>query len=275
MNSVTKTIYCDDLTLSILRGRDYVPLANTTLNEKFNINKDIKTTIEAPTLKYFAIGNGNNKTVDSEDNLALYHGNHRCIDGALFNHIPFIVRRTDLDLSDGDRMNYRLRKVATIDNVEYAFYYLKVIPEDVIRNQLLKITNEDGSLPKIETFNTNDSSILNPVQTDNHRLVEEFGTEYITNSDQVDIELNLNELREIKNALTILGYTDNENIINEIALCSGSDMVSMVDFSVEVAYSQIMFFVDVDYDIQILLGEGEEGLFRQVEVGGMNALTVN
>lgn len=275
MNLVTKTIYYDDMILAHFRGKSFEPLPNTTLNEKFNINKDITSEIENPTLKYFAIGNGNAKVIDSEESLSLYHGNHSVIDGALFNHIPFVVRRLDLDLTTEEKRNYRLRKVISIENINYVAYYLKVIPDDSVRNQLLKITTDDSSLPKIETFNTNNSSILNPVSGSTSRLVSEFGTEYITNSDQIDIELTINELRDIKNGLAILGYNDDDSIINEIALCSGTDIVNMSDFSTEVAYSQVMFFVDTDFDLQLMLAANEEGLFRQVEVGGMNALTLN
>lgn len=275
MNLVTKTIYFDTVVLSHLREKNFKPLANTTLNEKFNINKDILMELSTPTLKYFAIGNGNIETMDSETNMKLYHGNHRCIDAALYNHIPFVLRKEDEDLGSNERKNYRLRKRISINNEWYIAYYLKVIPDDMVLNQIIKITQETDTMPKIETFNTNDSSLLNPNIYDNNiseLLVD--NTEFITNSDQISLILTIEELNEIKEAMRILSIPQNEMVINEIALCSGTDVVDLNTYDIEVAYCQILLFVDTDYDIQLMLANDTE-FFRQVEIGGMQALMLN
>lgn len=275
MNLVTKTVYYDNLILSHFREKSFKPLANTTLNEKFNINKTITQEVDTPTLKYYALGNGNLKTIDSESNLKLYHGNHRSIDGALFNHIPFILRKETEDIGINERRNYRLRKTMTIDNIEYVAYYLKIIPGDMVENQTLKITQENDTMPKVEVFNTNDSSILNPTPSDTPTIeLLSDSTEYIVNSDQVSITLTVEELQEINDALDILGYSDKERVFNELALCSGTDIVSLTDYSLEVAYCQVMFFVDIDYDIQLLL-DTETEFYRQIEIGGMAPLMLN
>ena len=272
MNLVTKTIYYDTLILSHFRNKNFKPLPNTTLNEKFSINKDLTIEVETPTLKYFAIGNGNLKTIDAEENMKLYHGNHRCIDAALFNHIPFVLRKEGEDIDIDARKKYRLRKYMTINNENYIAYYLKVIPDDMIQNQIIKITQETDTMPKIEPFNTNDSTLLNPEPYANTitEIINNY-TEFVTNSDQISLILTVEEMTEVKNAMLILNIPIEDRIINEICLCSGTDIVDLSTYEVEVAYSQVMFFLDVDYDIQLLLSNNEE-FFRQVEIGGMQAL---
>lgn len=272
MNLVTKTVYYDTLVLSHFRDKNFKPLSNTTLNEKFNINKDIVSEVNIPTLSYFAIGNGNIETIDAEDNMKLYHGNHRCIDAALFNHIPFVLRKEFEDINSNERKKYRLRKRITVNNENYIAYYLKVIEDDMVVNQIIKITQETDTMPKIEPFNTNDSTLLNP-EPYNNRVTDILNnyTEFVTNSDQISLILTIEEMIEIKNAMDILGIEANRRNINEIALCSGTDVVDLTTYEIEVAYAQVMFFLDVDYDVQILLNNEEE-FFRQVEIGGMQAL---
>lgn len=272
MNLVTKTVYYDTLVLSHFRNKSFKPLPNTSLNEKFNINKDITIEVETPTLKYFTIGNGNLKTMDAEDNMKLYHGNHRCIDAALFNHIPFVIRKEDEDIDVNDRKKYRIRKHISIDNKRYVAYYLKLIPDDMIQNQIIKITQETDTMPKIEPFNTNDSTLLNPEPYANTvaEITNNY-TEFVTNSDQISLILTIEEMLEVKNAMILLSIPESDRVINEIALCSGTDVVDLSTYEVEVAYSQVMFFLDVDYDVQLLLNNDEE-FFRQVEIGGMQAL---
>lgn len=271
MNLVVKTVYFDDLILSHFRNKKYTPLPNTTLNEKFNINKNIISEIDKPTLNYYCIGNGNVRVIDSEVNMELYHNNHRCIDGSLYNHIPFIIRLLDEDITDVQKRNYRLRKTFTIHGKDYVAYYLKVIPEDKISNQLLKITKIPNMMPKTEKFNTNDSTILNPNPNlpDVVKITDDVST-FIVNSDQVTLSLTNEEMLEVNNAMDILEIPIKDRIINEIALCSGTDVVNTKDFSIEVAHSQVMFFVDVDYDVQLILANEDE-FYRQVEIGGMQA----
>jgi len=272
MNLVTKTVYYDTLALSHFRDKNFKPLPNTTLNEKFNINKDIVSEVDIPTLSYFAIGNGNIETIDAEDSMKLYHGNHRCIDAALFNHIPFVLRKEFEDINSNERKKYRLRKRITVNNENYIAYYLKTIEDDMVVNQIIKITQETDTMPKIEPFNTNDSTLLNPEPYNNkvNEILNNY-TEFITNSDQISLILTIEEMNEIKAAMDILGIEENRRNINEIALCSGTDIVDLSTYEIEVAYAQVMFFLDVDYPIQLLLNNEEE-FFRQIEIGGMQAL---
>jgi len=274
MNSTVKTIYNIDLSLANFKRKDYKPLPNTTLNEKFNILMDIDSmNVDNPILKGYCLGNGNIKTIGQDSKTFLHYGNHRSIDGALYSHIPFLIRELDKDLGVTDKMKYRLRKEIRIDNIDYVVYYMKVIEDISITNQILNITSKDGTLPKLSVFNSNDVSILNPTPKEYTDNVTSIKDEYVTVSDQVALILTIDELNEIKNAMKIMGLDSVSTKINELAICSGVDVVNPADATVESAYSQVMLFVDLDYDIELALNE-DRGFYREIEIGGMEPISL-
>jgi len=279
MVSTVNTIYATALQLANFRGVKYTPMVNTTLNEKFDIlvdHTDIKETIHNPKLSCFAIGNGNIPSLkgDISNDSVLYHGVHKPIDGALFNHIPFILREAYKDISKFDRLKYRLRKEYILNNVKYYAYYLKVIPEDNFESKIYKIKTQDGHNPGITLFNSIDSSILAPKPITEPTDIYSNTINYISITDQARLRLDENELKEIYDAMKILGIPDDKNIINEIALCTGSDVTNPIDQSTEIINAQIALFLDVDYDINILMSEGDI-LDRTIEIGGMEPLALD
>lgn len=276
MESVVKTIYHTELMLSHIKGSTFTPLPNTTLNEKFNILEDgVNEDVPNPTLKYFCIGNGNIRTLDTDDDITLHYGNHNVIDGALYNHIPFITRKLTEDIGIDDKLLYRLRKIHVIDGIEYVAYYMKLIPDNKVSSRILKITSEYDTMPKIEEYNYNDSKILNPVPTEDTVNIEDTSTTYVTCSDQITLTLNNTEISEINNAIEVLKLNadNNNNTINEIALCTGSDFLNTSDYTMEVIKAQVMFFVDSDYDLQTLLNV-DGHIEREIEVGGMQPFSL-
>ena len=69
VRTAQKTLYATDLHLSMLAGKPYTPLTNTTLNEKFGINQEAQLPSGVyPTLKYFAIGAGGTSMINYDDN---------------------------------------------------------------------------------------------------------------------------------------------------------------------------------------------------------------
>ncbi len=272
MNLITKTVYFNDLAVANLRGKKYTPMTNTTLNEKFSILSELENTdVPNPVLKYFCLGVGNLATIDSDQDLGLYFGNHKVTDGALYQHIPFIMRLIEEDLGPDDRRKYRLRKEVSVDGLDYIAYYLKVIPDDKVDNQILMITKETDTAPKMEPYTTADASILEPIATENRYLIDDYNTKYLVNSDQITLELTYEELIDIKDAMEILNIEEPQHVLNELALVTGSDYLDMSDYSLEVINSQISFFLDIDYDIQMLIDK-EQAFSRQVEIGGMEPI---
>ena len=99
----TRTIYNLKLQTCMMFGLPYHPLPNTTLNEKFNIYpyNEIDCNYENqnyPRVNGIVIGIGGNEVVNS-DILDLKLGKHSPVDAALFEHIPFVIRPIENDLT--------------------------------------------------------------------------------------------------------------------------------------------------------------------------------
>ena len=273
MTSSTKTIWLTDLLLCKSIDSDYVPRKNTTLNEKFNvlIEDSFKLTSN-PTIKYFALGNGNMKVLPGGDDM-LYYSNHKVTDGALYNHIPFIIRETKFDLTVEEKSKYRLRKLYTINGKEYAAYFLKVIDTRNIKNQLLKIKSSEIKMPIIEILSTNNSNILEPTHREIDSPIETLGDEYVTVSNQVTLTLTTEELKEVERAMKLLSLDMISKEINEIALCTGVDQLDHTTMTNEAIKTQVAIFMDVNYNIQEAINT-ENGFYREVEIGGMQPLSL-
>lgn len=123
----TTTLLGSAAVISKLLPIDYDQQKEFTLNTHLNIvpNEDMPT---EPKLKYFGVGLGGAYNVDDGFLSAAYKPDRRNMN--LYNLIPIRCRPVDEDLSDAERMNYRLRQRATIGGKEYFLYYLKVLNFD-------------------------------------------------------------------------------------------------------------------------------------------------
>lgn len=262
----TRTIYNIKLQTCMMAGLPYTPLSNTTLNEKFNILQFSQRTyaeeslVKYPTIQGIVIGNGGKDIVTSDlGNLRL--GKHSPVDGALFNHIPFVLREENNDLSDTDRENYRLRKELYIDGTKYIAYYLKKFKEDDLeyRPEILYVDNSN-TIPSIKIFNTDRTDILEPEPDLDNRMSVYENTIYTVNILRFYFNLSETELLELENVFNILNITD--KLITEIGIVTGIDVD--VDYGKELIYSQIAFFLDVSLNLEIL----DQELSKVIEIGG-------
>lgn len=269
-----RTIHYNDWLLKMALKEPFSTLENTTLNEKFGVN--IVTTVlpenEYPTMKYFAIGNGNPAAVLTETEAVMHRNNHNATHGALFNHIPFLAREEGNDISSTERENYRLRVVQDIDGTNYIFYYLKALDTSQITTNYLELSYGAGGVVEINTYEP-DPADLSPTH---HEAGGDVSTEASTSvviSKKLPFVLTASDLAEIQNAVTILyGATPpspEDYAINELAVCTGYDSDG-ID-GLDAIYVQVAFFVDIDYNIETMVANGEE-INREIEVAGVDRL---
>ena len=96
------TLLHNDLWGHILLGKPYRLLPNTTLNEKFGIlTKETPPPGSYPYMQYFCIGVGGDNIIDGDD--VFNFSEHTPLDGALFEHIPFVMRKVSSDLTVEER----------------------------------------------------------------------------------------------------------------------------------------------------------------------------
>lgn len=281
MYKLVKTMYTSDILTALLFNEDYVPLPNTTLNEKFDIalSKQEETTI-IPELKYLVLGNGNVSSFGdaSSTEINLAYANHLVKDGALYNHIPFVVRTLSNDLTAAERTVYRLRVTKTIGGTEYVAYFGKVMNNNTDSRSVNEVVvNSDGSRT-ISTFNTNDPTILSPVFQETHGDITVDSSKYVVVTRTANITLTAEEIVSIKEGIDIW-YSEGtaeerSHYITEIGLCTGNDVTTDEGYD-EAIVTQLAFILETssEYDLDVAIAN-DEGITRNIDLGGMEPYAV-
>lgn len=254
------TIYFNSMLSDYVSGITLDFLTNTTLNEKYNIlNGEPIPENTLPKIAYYGVGIGG----IGDDIKVAYHS---AKDGTLYNHIPFIIRSIDLDLSMEDRENYRMRVETVIKGVTYAMYYLRKLPNNPDTAYIKKLTKNATGLGNISRFDNNDATILTPeptsvVDLDYHRSI------FYIKELKFSISLTELEKNEIINAYRIINDVTDTPKISEICIYTGLD--KEIDNGTTEAYAvRSAFFYTVPNEVQSFLDDS--GIFqRYINVGGM------
>jgi hypothetical protein len=229
MESITRTVYGSYIQTCLLLGIAPEYPANTTLNEKFNINASIRPTQDdRPHLGYYAVGlRGHQIKVGTNGIPKPENVPHQATDAALYGHLPFVLRPIDNDLTSVQRQRYALRREESHNNQRYIAYYLKRIDlRNVIPAMLLKVVSNGQTQTSPFVPNT---SNLNPTPPD----IADTGVNlvdgsYVAASARVSLEFTEDDATELLNAAKVLYDDEGYAIISEIALCTGVDKVVQI-----------------------------------------------
>ena len=267
--NATRTIYNIKLQTCMMANIPYQPLPNTTLNEKFDIleyeQQNCVNNLKSdrplyPTIKGIVIGNGGLSLVDS-DIFDLKLGKHSPIDGALFNHLPFVLREEDNDLPDADKLNYRLRKELYIDGKKYVAYYLRIIKESELfyKPDILYVDNSKA-IPSVKVLSTDRTDILNPSPVKDNRMSTYNNTVEVYNILRYNFQISERDMLELENVFNVLNIKN--RLITELGFVTGID-VPLNNYK-ELVYSQIGFFIDLSLDLEYLKNQNS----ITIEIGG-------
>jgi hypothetical protein len=225
MEIITRTVLGSYLQTVLLQDLPFEVELHTTLNEKFGILKDELPPIgKIPRMRYFTIGcGGHQMAVGSNGKTKPDPLQHRSRDFALFEHMPFVIREANNDLSAGERARYCLRREEIHNGLRYFAYYGKRIIVTNVRAAMEYVTIRDGQDPIVSKF-IPDSSDLNPIpQTLGNTGVQTVAGDYIAASAKSDISFTKADVAELKNVAIVLYGDADLAIISELALCSGLD----------------------------------------------------
>jgi hypothetical protein len=250
MEYFTRTIYSNYLQTCLLLKRQFNILAHSTLNEKFGIQADTGVSADQiPSLGYYAIGNGGHTYSIGADNIPLPEAlQHVGTDAALFNHLPFVLREINNDLTPGERAKYGLRRTEIHDGLHYYAYYLKRLDLSDTLVAVEYITNSPGG-PVVSTF-VPSSANLNPVPV---RLsptdVNIVSGDLTSVSAKLTIPLEKADIDELLAVARIIYKNEAFAIISEVCLCSGIDKVvqsasggnSTINFNEVIAVQALAF----------------------------------
>ena len=263
----TRTIYNIKLQTHMMANIPYAPLPNTTLNEKFNILQYEQhscipgnSTIY-PTIKGICLGNGGKDILNSNMG-EMKLGKHSPVDGALFNHIPFILREENNDIVGDEQSNYRLRKKIFINGKKYIAYYAKIFQKDNLyyRPEILIVDN-NKLIPSIKIFNTDRTDILNPNPDRDNTMATYENSIYTINLLRFKFILTDNDKLELANVFKLLNIKN--YLLTELGVITGIDHND--GERNELIYSQIAYFIDISLNLDTL---NKKALVTNIELGG-------
>lgn len=275
MRIITRSVWGSALQTALLFGIKYTPEENSTLNEKFNIQSGVTPgagdSIQIPHVKYMCIGNNGHKVITGADGIPYTNPvEHEATDAALFNHLPFVLRETDNDLSAIERADYGLRKIENIEGVDYIAYYLKRMDLSSVAINLKKIIVLDGNSSVIDYIPTNEN--LNPIHPElpNDEVISTDGVS-ISASALITLLFDAADVEELINVSKIIYGNDDRAMISEIGLCSGIDKTVTSGSSttyLEAICVQITTHITGYYPV----GYSNRGFELQIEAGATEPL---
>lgn len=275
MEQIVPTIHGAYLQTCQYMKRTFVVENHTTLNEKFGLHDTIALAgTDMPFMQYVAIGNGGHEFSTGTDGIPLINSiQHLPTDAALYNHLPFVLRALDNDLTPAERAGYRMRVIETYEGVRYAAYYLKVLDlSTTVPQKELREVNEG-----IITTTPFASSVGNlnptpPVITPGGVLTTSGNSVAVTS--KVAFDMDTWEIEELLNASVVKYGDDRYAIISEIALVSGLDKVVSGDFNgtissyTDVIAAQICAFMSSIYPAKY----STAGINTLLDIGAVEAL---
>lgn len=202
----------------------------STLNERYGIMGDASIGLKNARnfeLKYFGIGirgsDANGTT--SLGTTRLKVNQHQPIDMNLFVPIPFIARPLDNDLSNAERLKYRMRVIEVWpDGKTYAVYYLKVINFNSYDPQVNKITRDAAGNESAKPYVPIKDDLFNPQPVDFTSVgAVPISDTYLNSSAILDCSLTQQDLTEC--AMACKGKFGDTSFasINEVGVAWGID----------------------------------------------------
>lgn len=206
------------------------PLANTTLNQALDINYPyLLSSTDVPVTQYWCVGVGNLQvstiptgTGSQQTRVSTRHKRHRPRNTALYDMVPFVLRRLDDDLPPEERIKYRLRKLLTIAGIVYVAYYLKVIDLSNVVPTLELMTVSAGNTT-VTSF-TPSADDMNPTPPVLNSQGNILGTgDYVRATAKISLGFSASDVTEYLNAYNILYGDISTSDISEVGICSGVD----------------------------------------------------
>ncbi len=248
---------------------------NTTLNQKFDIHNNIALAdTDIPAANYYAIGNGGHDYAIGADGAKLPSPvAHKARAAALYNHLPFILREPNNDISPTQRNNYRLRKNIIVDGNQYIAYYLRLIDKTNTESNLQLKEVVDDVITTSPFEHTLGDLSPTPPELNNEGNNTTTGN-YISSTARITFSMSDFDIQELLNVANIIYNDDRYAIISEIAICSGVDKTVTGVFNgvsssyVEAIGVQCMSFVNTLFAAKFM----NNSFSVQMDVGSVEPL---
>lgn len=186
--------------------------------------------------QYLAVGNGAHGIVDQVNSYGISTKHRSGQFTGLYNIIPWVLREATNDLTDVERLNYRMRRIETHNGISYVAYYLKKF-EIVDTTPSVSVVTSTA-----ETSNTVPYAFSPADQV--HRELASTVTGTLRNLVvELPIEINLTstEITELENALTTLYGNGGLRVISEFGLYTATEKNTVDSINgVMTSYSEVV-----------------------------------
>lgn len=283
MSIVTRTIYGATLLSELLLGLPHVHVANTTLNERFDVFPNVTPSNgQMPTLHYLGIGVGGHRHMVGAENQPYNDPiEHDPADAAAYRPIPFILREVGDDLSPAERQRYAMRRLETYNGVNYIAYYLRRLSLDQVRPVMTinvpqestgttkPVIKQDPFVPTGANLNPTAPAIPpgSTISTDGS---------YLSASAVLNVSLSEQEVEEILNVARIKWGNEKLAVVSEMQLVAGVDQV----MSSTIGGSQVNYIEAIEAIVcahltsDLPLASLTKGVNHALELGAIEPLRV-
>lgn len=223
MKIITRTGYGSKLQTELLLGKPTTFLANSTLNEAFNIQAGtLPESGRTPTLNSYMVGRGGHRNETGADGFPLTSPiQHRPTDANLYKPMPFVLRELTQDLTQAERRKYGLRTVEQYQGKNYFAYWAKRLDLTGVTPTIYYNRVVDGNVTR---------SLFQPDNTNLHPIppaLPPAGTittdgDYLTTEAILSLDLNAQDVAELVNVALIQFNDERYAVVSEIALVTAS-----------------------------------------------------
>lgn len=222
MQKIIPTQLANFLQVTSYLGLPFEKVPNTTLNQKFDIQPSAIIPPGAmPSLQCYVIGIGGHTYTQATGKIPLSQGiDHSSADFGLYDHLPFVLRAMNNDLSVEERQRYCLRSIIPIDGVNWIGYRGKRLPKDNLKVRMTKRTVVDGQT-QIDDFVPTEKN-LSPVPPEipNEGVATTSG-EYLATSSILPMPFTEKDVQELYNVAKIIYGDERYAVLSEFGFCTG------------------------------------------------------
>lgn len=242
MDNIVRSAAGADLQTHQLTGKPMVTQPNSSLNQKFNIQPNtVLADTDIVSMQYVTIGCGGHAFLTDASGTPYPEPiQHQPTHAGLYKHLPFVLRLPNADLTDTERLRYRLRRLEQHNGVTYVAYYAMMLDLTETSPALELRTVQDGVVTSTPFSYTLDN--LNPTApTVTAGSTWTTGGDYTASTAKVNFSLSTTDIAELLNVANVIFGNDNLAIVSEIGLSHGVDRPVTGDFNgVSQTYTEVI-----------------------------------
>ncbi len=275
MQKIVPTQLSNYLQVSSFLDTPFQQFEDTTLNQKFDIQAGaLLPPGSRPALKFYTIGIGGHGYTMGPNSIPLSQViDHSSGDAGLYQHLPFVLRPINDDLTAGERSRYCLRKIIEVDGTNYVAYYGKRLNMTGVIPKMTKRTIVDDQTVIEEYVYTEANLSPTPPEIPNTGAVT-TSNEYLATSAVIPMPFTEADVAELYNVAEILFGDRRMAVISEFGFCTAVD----ADVSINTPAGAVTFKETICAQIATIISGHYEMIYNSkgfdfnLEVGAVQPL---